>query len=330
MKIAYLIEDTVLCGGNRVILAQADALIERGHQVVCITKGKPLEWRESKAAWIYVDDFAHVDADLFDRVIATFYTTLEPAWRMAPGRAVHLCQGYEGFISYYAAIVPEIERLYALPLPKMTVSPHLVDVCLRFHPFARCVGQIVDAEFFRERLPAENEPLRLLLAGESQIDLKGISDAYAAIESIREGGIPFDLVRVSTMPPADADLAARPAEFHEAIPAAAMTRLVHSCDAVLAPNHAAEGFGLPAAEAMASGLAAILTKIPSYLSFDTERDYALFAEPGEPADLARQLSTLLSSPSVRRRLQERGREVAGQFRAPRVAEKIEQFLVDAG
>ena len=84
LRIAYLMEDTALSGGTRVMLAQADALIERGHHVRIVTKGLPLTWRSSRAEWIYVDDFNTYDARGDDFVIATFWTTLAPAWTIAP------------------------------------------------------------------------------------------------------------------------------------------------------------------------------------------------------------------------------------------------------
>ena len=41
LRIAYLVEDTALSGGVRVQLAQADALVARGHRVRLVTKGLP-------------------------------------------------------------------------------------------------------------------------------------------------------------------------------------------------------------------------------------------------------------------------------------------------
>jgi hypothetical protein len=96
LRITYFIEDTQLSGGTRVVLAQADALIARGHRVRIVTKGLPLTWRKSRAEWIYVDTFPQYDASDDDFVIGTFWTTVEPAYNLARERAAHLSQGYEG------------------------------------------------------------------------------------------------------------------------------------------------------------------------------------------------------------------------------------------
>jgi len=96
MKIAYVFEDTSIAGGNRVTFAQADALIERGHDVTLITKGGPPAWRTTRARFQFVRDFDEVDASPFDFVIGTFWTTLPAVHRIAGRHAIHLCQGYEG------------------------------------------------------------------------------------------------------------------------------------------------------------------------------------------------------------------------------------------
>lgn len=326
LRIAYLFESSEMSGGHRVALAQADALIERGHRVRVVTKGGPLTWRPSNAEWVHVASLGDYDASGDDFVVGTFYTTLPFAHTIAPGRAVHLSQGYEGLISYYAPIREQIESAYALPLPKIVVSPHLVEICARFGSRVENVGQIVDRVFFRELPEREHDPLRLLLVGEHQIDLRGVAEAYETVKLAREQGARFDLVRVTSMPAAGDEPTGMAAEFHVAVPNEEMTAIVHSCDIALAPNHAEEGFGLPAAEALASGLALVATRIPSYLSWGEPHDYALFAEPGDPVSQAKALVRLAGDRRLRQSLRARGRAVAESFDAHAVAERIERFL----
>jgi len=326
LRIAYLMEDTALSGGTRVMLAQADALIERGHHVRIVTKGLPLTWRSSRAEWIYVDDFNTYDARGDDFVLATFWTTLAPAWTIAPEKALHLCQGYEGAFNAYQPIRAEIDAAYRLPIPKLVVARQLLEICRQFTDDVHYVGQIVDDDFFRPRTPPENGPMRVLLCGESQVDLKGIADGYGAAAHARWFHQRFDLIRVSPWAPSREEPLDTVQEFHVALNTREMTRLVHSCDVLIAPNHREEGFGLPAAEAMASGIPVIMTAIPSYQSFDDGRDYALFAPQENAVELGEKLIELLSDADLRNRLRTRGREVAEQWRAERVAERIEKRL----
>jgi hypothetical protein len=329
MNLLYLLADTDLSGGVRVVLAQADALVARGHRVVIATRGEPLHWRSSRAEWRHVSDFPDLgNTDEFDFVIGTFWTTVPAAFELAGPRAVHLCQGCEGSVDTCQAIRKEIDDAYALPVPKMVATRHLEHVVRQFGREVAYVGQIVDEEFFRDRTPEERDPPRILLAGPAQVDVKGIDDGYGAVSHARWHSHRFDLVRVSPWAPSPAepfDQLAR--EFHVALTTIEMTSLVHSCDVCLAPNRRAEGFGLVAAEAMAAGIPCVLTKIPSYLSFDTVHDYAQFAEENDPEDLGEKLMELLEDQELRERLRRRGRQVARQFRAADVAARVESFLL---
>jgi len=326
MNIAYLMADTALSGGIRVQLAQADALIARGHRVRIVTTGLPLTWRPSRAEWVYLDDFNTYDARDDDFLIATFWTTLPAAFAIAPEKALHLCQGFEGAFTAYQPIRGEIEAAYRLPIPKLVVTRSLIEICKQFSDDVTYIGQIVEDEFFRARTPAGNEPMRVLLCGESQVDLKGVSEGYGAAAHARWFHQKFDLIRVSPWAPSREEPLDAVQEFHVALNTREMTRLMHSCDVLIAPNHAEEGFGLPAAEAMASGIPVVLTAIPSYLSFDDLHDYALFAPQENAVELGEKLIEVLSDDDLRQRLRVRAREVAEQWRASCVAERLEKTL----
>jgi glycosyltransferase involved in cell wall biosynthesis len=322
MKIAYLLAGTEIAGGTRVAVAHADALTDRGHEVTLITTAGPLTWRRSHAHWLYVDSFDDVDGTQFDFVVGTFWTTLAAAYALGGARGVHFCQGYEGSFTGYQHLKPQIDAAYSLPLPKITVSPHLVPVCRAFYDDATYVGQIVDDDFYQPHGAVNARP-RVLLVGPAQADFKGIDIGYEAVRRARELGADFDLIRVSQWLPEENEPATLASEFHVALPTAEMVALFATCDVFLGPSRAEEGFGLPAAEAMASGVPCVLSEIPSFLSWDATHDYALFS----PADaMGDALARLLGSASLRARLAARGREVVEQFRKERTAKRLEQWF----
>src|SRR5512138_3389518 len=119
MDIFYLLEDSELSGRARNVIAQADALVARGHRVRIVTTGLPVTWTSSRAEWLYVDDDVRQFAAARDAVIVDATTS--------------------------AMVRDEL---------------------------------IVDEAFFRDRLPRENDPLRVLLCGASHNDDKGIDDGY--------------------------------------------------------------------------------------------------------------------------------------------------------
>jgi glycosyltransferase involved in cell wall biosynthesis len=325
MRIAYLLADTELSGGTRVIVAQADALVARGIDVTLITTGAPLTWRRSSAHWVYVGGWQEVDAREFDFVIGTFWTTVRAAYDLAPDRAVHLSQGYEGSFTAYAEVKEAIDSVYRLPIPKLTVSSPLVEHCRRFSDDVTCIGQIVDDDFFQPH-PRRHGTCRVLLSGQAEGDMKGIDLGYAAARHARERGAPFDLIRVSPWQPAKGESADLASEFHVGIDTPSMARLLASCDLFIGPNRHQEGFGLPAAEALASGVPAVLSAIPSYLSWDAAHDYAVFAPEENIEAIGDGIVALVADSGLRERLAKRGREVAEQFRSEKVGERLERYF----
>lgn len=328
LRVLYLMEDTDLSGGVRVQLAHADALLDRGHQVAIATRGLPLRWRRSRADWIYVEDFRTIDASAFDVVVATFWTTIEPAWEIARDRAVHLCQGYEGSFTAYESKRAEIEAAYRIPLPRWTVSPHLSEPLAQFGSDVTWIGQVVDDEFYRPSRREPSDPPRVLLVGASQIDFKGIDVGYGAVQHARWNGASFDLVRISPWAPASDEPAELAAEFHVGLNASAMTSVVHTCDYFIGPSRRDEGFGLPAAEALAACIPTALSRIPSFMAFDGSGDFALFAGEDDPVGMGDQLLALLADDELARRLSRRGRDVAEQWRAQNVAERLESWIIE--
>ena len=326
LRIVYLLDDTHLAGGIRVAVAQADALIARGHEVVLATRGEPLTWRGSRAEWHFVSGWDEIDPAGFDFVIGTFWKTIQHAYALAGDQTVHLCQGYEGSFTVYQPFVAEIETAYRIPIPKLTVSPHLVEICRRFHHDATWIGQIVDDPFYQ---PPVRRPRarRVLLVGPAQADFKGIDVGYGAVRQARARGAELDLIRVSQWPAADGEPTELAGEFHIGLDTREMVRLIASCDVFLGPSRHQEGFGLPAAESMAAGLPAVLSAIPSFLSFDPSHDYALFAPEDDTAALGDALVQLLGDAPLRARLGDRGKEVVEQFRAERTGERLEQWFL---
>ena len=262
MKITYLLPDMSISGTSRVALAQADALIARGHAVRIATTAESIPWRSSRAEWVSVPDL----------------------------------------------------KQYA-PAPDEVIVPKSV---IQGFP-------IVDEELYRARLPRENAPLRVLLCGESQSDEKGVGDGYGAVAHARWFHHTVDLVRVARWAPSREEPLDSVQTFHVGLTASEMTRLMHACDLFLAASRREETFALLPAEALAAGLACVMTEVEAHF-YDATRDYALFAPEANGVELGEALVELLDDSELRARLRARGREIAEQWRAERVSARLEKAL----
>ncbi len=78
-------------------------------------------------------------------------------------------------------------------------------------------------------------------------------------------------------------------------------------------------------KAMASGVPAILSSIPSFRSWG--RDHALFVPEGDGVAMGDALVRLLGDAALRAELAARGREVVEQFRAEKTGARLEKYFL---
>jgi len=340
MKICYLLESSHLSGGVRVVFDQVRAMRLLGHRVSVRARFGDHRWYPYPVDIEYVSDLAQPFRDNgLDVAIGTFWTTVEAAMRLGARLAVHLCQGCEFDCIEFSPVKEAIEAVYRHAVPKLTVGEWLCDR-LRTHFGAdrfpvSAVGQIVDTEMYRPNdrttHPEADSGMataRILIVGMYQSISKGISTALDAVEQVRREGVNLHLTRVSPLPLSREETAHTSVDtYHERISPLKMAEVYRRADILLAPSTGAEGFGLPFAEAMASGLPTVATRIPSYLGLDRPRDYACFVPVGDAAAMAEGLRRLMRDPDLRRHLSRRGPEVVGnRFSAAGVARRLEKSL----
>jgi glycosyltransferase involved in cell wall biosynthesis len=74
-----------------------------------------------------------------------------------------------------------------------------------------------------------------------------------------------------------------------------------------------EGFGLPAMEALASGVPSILTEISSYKNFDKEKDFAYFVPTHRPDKIVEGVLTFIENKKLRENCIKEGFRVAKNY-----------------
>jgi glycosyltransferase involved in cell wall biosynthesis len=168
--------------------------------------------------------------------------------------------------------------------------------------------------------------MRVLLAGAGHDEQSGVTDGYGAVAHARWFHQRLDLIRVSPWAPSREEPLDDVQEFHVALSTAEMTRLLHSCDAIVVPAHGESRLPLVACEALAAGVPALLSEVPALTSLDAAADYAVFGPERNAVELGERLIELLSDADLRERIRTRGREVSRQWRPDLAAERFERFL----
>lgn len=344
MRICYLLESTDLGGGVRVVFDQARALARRGHEVTIRALKGDHEWYPYRLHIDYVDrlDALFEKGRLPDAVIGTYWTTIDAAVAVGAPVVMHLCQGFEADIPELAKDHEAIMAAYSRPVPKITVGSWLSDrieaVFGRNRFPVLSIGQCVDTRLhhpakakMKKFLPGRLRHLlawNLLIVGDYPISCKGVADSLDAVARLRRSIPHVRLTRVSLYPLYEEEY--RITEINDSfvrLRPREMADLYRRSDLMISLALPPEGFGLPAAEAMASGVPVVLTKIPSYLGFDDRHDYAAFVDTHDPAAAAGTALDLLLDPGRYRRLCKRGIQVVRKnFNPDQVAANIERAI----
>jgi glycosyltransferase involved in cell wall biosynthesis len=162
------------------------------------------------------------------------------------------------------------------------------------------------------------------------VPFKGIATVLEIVARAREAGAAIELVRL--VPSADPLLDdERVDELHVGIEPRGVPEIMRSCEVYVSGSTAAEGLGMPAVEAAASGLAGVLPAIPSYSEIPELERAALFYEPAAIEAAAEHLASLAADVELRRRLQEAGPQLglAERFSPLEVARRIAAALESA-
>lgn len=330
LRIAYLLESADLFGGVKVVLQQAEALARRGHRVSVVSPGPPPDWFELTGARFERSAFADSrDLAEADVRVATLWRTVAPALALARGPVFHLCQGYEGEITWYESCWADVRAAYAAPTRKLAVSATLAARLDRFGfgPVLD-VGQTFDPADFTpgpEREP--DDPPGVLVVGPVEIDFKGIDVVLEGLRRYRAAGGRFRLRRVSYFPAGDAERRFDVTdEYHYRLPPERMAFAYRSADALVAGSRLAEGFGLPTLEALACGVAVLTSDTAGQREIGGGA--AAYYREGDPDALAAAMPAVLS-PEARRAARVAGPAAAGRYDSARVAERLEAAFLEA-
>jgi glycosyltransferase involved in cell wall biosynthesis len=326
LAVSYLLEDTALFGGVKIVLHQAELMVRRGHRVTVVSKGERPGWFPLHARFVQVPALEARDLPAADVTVATFWTTIGAAAAVASGTAAHYCQGFEAGFSHNRDDHPAILHAYQQPVPCLALSPHLaVLVKERFGRPARVVPPAL-APYWRPALRRRPHSLpRVVVANPFEIEWKGVSTGLRAVAELRQRGVACRLVRVSQWPlSADERSLLAPDEFHHHLEPLAVARLFRGADLMLAPSWEQEGFGLPVLEAMACGVPVVASDISAFRAF--AGGAAALVPYDRPEAFAEAAGEILADPARWRVMRRRGLEASQWFTEERVTRIAEEAL----
>ena len=326
LTITYLLEDTGLWGGVKVVLNQAHLMRSRGHRVTVVSKGEEPAWLRLRLNFCRVEAFEPGSLPEADVTVATYWTTIVPASRAPSRTAAHYCQGFEAGLTHNVGDHPAILEAYRVPLPCLAVSEPLARlVRARFGRPARVVPPVLEP-FWKPRWSRTSHAVpRVVVMHPFEFYMKGVEVGLEAVRLLRASGVRCTLVRISQLPLSEAERRVlAPDEFHANLTPRQVARVLRGADLLLAPSWEQEGFGLPVLEAMACGIPVVASDIPAFRSFAGE--VAVLVPHDSPERFAAAARGIFEDPVRRRSLRAKGLEVAKAFSEERVAEVTEEAL----
>lgn len=325
MRVTYVLGRPELGGGPKVVFLHAGLLRQRGDEVTVLGEGPAPDWIRLRPLGVtYVDSTSPSRLPSQDLVIATWWTTLPAARGLDLGPLAHFCQGYEGDLAHLRPSLAEIEAVYSWPVPALAVSSHLVDFLRqRFGREGRVAPPSLDPLFRPARRWGPRRRPWIAVPGIFEAEVKDVPTSLRAVRRLRESGIAARVLRFSILPLSAAERVLLPPErYLLGVPPPGIARALRRCDLLFLSSRAGEGFGLPLLEALAAGVPAVASRIPSTEAMFEKTAAAALMPAGDDHAFAEAARALLSVPAVWRRARKLGLQAASEYRPEAVAPRL--------
>ncbi|MEO0498635.1 MAG: glycosyltransferase family 4 protein [Pseudomonadota bacterium] len=320
-KIVYLMAGLGIGGGNIVIAQHARILAEAGHDVTIVSLGidqSVPDWLQSyKVPVVFMSEPSSRDKlERIDILFATFWTTYFDLPTFQAKHQVYLVQSDERLFD--ANNVSKVEETVRGMNSFVTISGWLVDLLKSEYSKTEIyhVPNGVDGSIF---FPAETSDARsfkggifskrkdrprILIEGNFGSPLKGIAEAFAALE-------PLDVDILFATNSTDVQSLGR-AEVYNNLSATDMADLYRRCDIMLKMSKV-ESFCLPALEAMACGCAVVVAEPAGNIEFlEHERNSLVVSSPSDIEGARAAVSKLIADRKLRNSLIAGGLKTAQQ------------------
>ncbi len=234
---------------------------------------------------------------------------------------------YDGprwYLWRFRATLADLHRVAAIVCPTETARRDVIRLAGVEESRVRAIHHGVDERFQRlgaDRVAAARRELPLqtehvLLHVGTGIFYKNVAGTLRTLHALREGGVDAGIAVVGApLGELERELCERlnlRGVVHEvgSVTDERLVELYNAADVLLFPSYA-EGFGWPVLEAMGCGTPVVASDIPALR--EVGGDAALYAPPGDPAELANAVGSVLRTPALMAELAEAGVARAAQF-----------------
>lgn len=327
VQIVYVMQETVVGGGPRLVFEHLNHLAARGHDVALWTLDGPPDWFELRCPVRVFSDFDALERELTPLhaiKVATWWNTAAPVWRasVVNGRGVYYVQDIE--TSYYADDPDARHAVLASYRPELAYvtesgwnRAQLTELGLD----AELVLPGIDHSVFRVRPELERRRDLVLAIGRSN-PLKNLGLTLRAWQRLPEPRPELCLFGI------EPELARQPGVTYVTAPSDQQVAELYARATVFVQTSTHEGFCLPALEAMACGTTLVCTDAHGNRDFCADEVNCLMPAP-DPEAVTAALRRALTDAPLRHRLTDQGVRTASEYRWERRIDLLERFLLDS-
>lgn len=323
LRVVYVIEDTGVGGGARMVFEHVNRLADRGHDVALYTLSGPPDWFALRAPVRTFADYGALVADLssLDAIkVATWWNTGSSVWRasLLRGRPVFFVQDIE--TSYYPGqhkLQAAVMSVYRPEFHYMTTSGWNQQKLLELGLRAALVPCAVDLDVYRPGDAPRRTDMVLALGRSNPLkNLPLTHRAWQALDPPRP-----ELCLFGIEPELGEQLGAR---YVQRPTDEAVNELLNQAT-MFVQTSVHEGFSLPPLEAMATGAAVLCTDADGNRDFCRDGENCVVVEPRIHA-VSAAMRRLLDDPQLRADLGAAGRRTALDYGWTQTTDALEAFL----
>ena len=362
MHLVFLSNNMNFSGGRKLLFEYASFLRKRGHKVDVLVQKEKGALKGMLQVTI-VTAFTRNEIPECDFIIATTPREVKNAYDSQRGKVIHFCQGYEitdleqrvkgkvlppryqkkGIFAKFKILrkkfswrrkIKRINKIYELPTELITVSKHLQkELELKYNRTVHLCENGIHNEYF---YPAkkinwhkftDEQPLKIINIGPNKVTFKGINTTLKAIEILKKKKLPVMLIRVAPHIEEHEYQNSIIDKCYENIPAENLGELLRNSHIYVSNSTEGEGFGLPAMEAISSGLITILSSINSYKNFSNKKNFCYFVPENDAEKTAKIIENILTMPKEKaEKMRTAALAVANKFTFKHSCETFEKIL----